>query len=396
MRNLRLTHLAAASAAAVVVAGFALGMSPAVAKEKVTVGFIGPLSGGTSSNGIGGRNSADLAVRLRNADPNAKYEYELLVQDDECKPNIGVQAATKFGANKDVIAAATHYCSAVAISTVDVYHKFGLPIIVWGAVLPDITYGNNYKEVHRVNGTMINQNETAAKFMTELGYKTWAIIHDTTDYGKGHNKYFSENLIKNGGKIVGTFGVTSDQQDFSAELTKIKSLNPDVLYFGGLTPIGVRIRAQMEKLGLKAQFEGTSGIVSDTFIEGSGPLAEGVLAFREGAPTETLPGGKFFLEQYGKQGYSDPPEAYGAFAFTAMNLILDTIEAVGPDRKKVRNALNNVTGSNAADSITGKVDFDDHGQNTIAVITKYVAQDGKWTVWEDSEYASGKRKLKGM
>ena len=396
MRNLRLTHLAAASAAAVMVAGFALGMSPAVAKEKVTVGFIGPLSGGTSSNGIGGRNSADLAVRLRNADPNAKYEYELLVQDDECKPNIGVQAATKFGANKDVIAAATHYCSAVAISTVDVYHKFGLPIIVWGAVLPDITYGNNYKEVHRVNGTMINQNETAAKFMTELGYKTWAIIHDTTDYGKGHNKYFSENLIKNGGKIVGTFGVTSDQQDFSAELTKIKSLNPDVLYFGGLTPIGVRIRAQMEKLGLKAQFEGTSGIVSDTFIEGSGPLAEGVLAFREGAPTETLPGGKFFLEQYGKQGYSDPPEAYGAFAFTAMNLILDTIEAVGPDRKKVRNALNNVTGSNAADSITGKVDFDDHGQNTIAVITKYVAQDGKWTVWEDSEYASGQRKLKGM
>jgi branched-chain amino acid transport system substrate-binding protein len=396
MRNLRLTHLAAASAAAVMVAGFALGMSPAVAKEKVTVGFIGPLSGGTSSNGIGGRNSADLAVRLRNADPNAKYEYELLVQDDECKPNIGVQAATKFGANKDVIAAATHYCSAVAISTVDVYHKFGLPIIVWGAVLPDITYGNNYKEVHRVNGTMINQNETAAKFMTQLGYKTWAIIHDTTDYGKGHNKYFSENLIKNGGKILGTFGVTSDQQDFSAELTKIKSLNPDVLYFGGLTPIGVRIRAQMEKLGLKAQFEGTSGIVSDTFIEGSGPLAEGVLAFREGAPTETLPGGKFFLEQYGKQGYSDPPEAYGAFAFTAMNLILDTIEAVGPDRKKVRNALNNVTGSNAADSITGKVDFDDHGQNTIAVITKYVAQDGKWTVWEDSEYASGKRKLKGM
>jgi branched-chain amino acid transport system substrate-binding protein len=396
MRNLRLTHLAAASAAAAMVVGFALGMSPAVAKEKVTVGFIGPLSGGTSSNGIGGRNSADLAVRLRNADPNAKYEYELLVQDDECKPNIGVQAATKFGANKDVIAAATHYCSAVAISTVDVYHKFGLPIIVWGAVLPDITYGNNYKEVHRVNGTMINQNETAAKFMTGLGYQTWAIIHDTTDYGKGHNKYFSENLIKNGGKIVGTFGVTSDQQDFSAELTKIKSLNPDVLYFGGLTPIGVRIRAQMEKLGLKAQFEGTSGIVSDTFIEGSGPLAEGVLAFREGAPTETLPGGKFFLEQYGKQGYSDPPEAYGAFAFTAMNLILDTIEAVGPDRKKVRNALNNVTGSNAADSITGKVDFDDHGQNTIAVITKYVAQDGKWTVWEDSEYASGKRKLKGM
>jgi len=391
----RLTQFAAVTVVAMVI-GFGLGSSPASAKEKIKVGFIGPLSGGTSSNGLGGRNSADLAVRLRNADPKAKYEYELLVQDDECKPNIGVQAATKFGANKDVIAAATHYCSAVAISTVDVYHKFGLPIIVWGAVLPDITYGNKYKEVHRVNGTMINQNETAAKFMRGLGYKTWAIIHDTTDYGKGHDKYFTKNLEANGGKILGRFGVTSDQQDFSAELTKIKSMNPDVLYFGGLTPIGVRIRAQLEKLGVKAQFQGTSGIVSDTFIQGSGPLAEGVVAFREGAPTEKLPGGKFFLAEYAKQGYKDPPEAYGAFAFTAMSLILDTIEAVGPDRKKVRNALNKVAGSNAADSITGKVSFDKHGQNTIAVITKYVIQDGKWTVWEDSAYAAGKRKLKGM
>ena len=183
MSKSRLTQFAVAALTVVaMVIGFGLGSSPASAKEKIKVGFIGPLSGGTSSNGLGGRNSADLAVRLRNADPKAKYSYELLVQDDECKPNIGVQAATKFGANKNVIAAATHYCSAVAISTVDVYHKFGLPIIVWGAVLPDITYGNTYKEVHRVNGTMINQNETAAKFMRGLGYKTWAIIHDTTDY----------------------------------------------------------------------------------------------------------------------------------------------------------------------------------------------------------------------
>ncbi|MFQ6022619.1 MAG: branched-chain amino acid ABC transporter substrate-binding protein [Acidiferrobacterales bacterium] len=379
--------------AAVFAAAMALGLplDSADAKEQIKVGFIGPLSGGTSSNGIGGRNSADLAVRLRNADPKAKYEYELVVLDDECKPDKGVQVATKLSADKGVIAAATHYCSAVAIATVDVYHKFGLPIIVWGAVLPDITYGNNYEEVHRVNGTMINQNETAAKFMTGLGYKTWAVIHDTTDYGKGHNKYFSQYLNKSGGKIVGTFGVTADQQDFTAELTKIKSLNPDVLYFGGLTPIGVRIRAQMDKLGLKSQFEGTSGIVSEAFIEGTGPLAEGVVAFREGAYPEKLPGGKYFLEQYGKQNYAEGPEAYGAFAFAAMTLILDTIEEHGPNRKKVRKALNQVTGR---DSIIGEISFDDHGQNSIALISKYVVQDGKWTLWEESDYAAGKRKLK--
>ena len=373
---------------------FAVAAASAEAKDKVKVGFIGPLTGGVSVNGLGGRNSADLAVRLRNTDPKAKYEYELVVLDDECKPNVAVQVATKMAADKDVIAGATHYCSSTAIATVDVYHKFGFPVIVWGAVLPDITYRNKYEEVHRVNGTMINQNDANAELISKLGYKTVAVIHDTTDYGKGHNEYFSKALARIGkAKIVGTFGVTSDQQDFTAELTQIKAINPDVIYFGGLTPIGVRIRQQMDKLGIKAAFDGTSGIVSDAYIQSLGPLAEGTLAFREGAPTEKLPGGKFFMEKYSAQKYDNPPEAYGAFAFAAMDMILGTIEKVGPDRKKVIEALADVKDR---DSIVGKITFDDHGQNTVPVITKYVVQDGKFVEWDDSEYASGKRKLPGQ
>ena len=388
-------HRTACSIAALALAAAAASAlgPPALAKDLVKVAFIGPLTGGVSANGLGGRNSADLAVRLRNADADAKYEYEMIVLDDECKPNIGVQVATKAAADNDVVAGVTHYCSAVAIGTVDTYHKFGLPVIVWGAVLPDITYGNDYPEIHRVNGTMINQNDTAADFMTGLGYKTWVVIHDTTDYGKGHNKYFSEYVAENGGEILGTFGVTAEQQDFTAELTQAKSLNPEVIYFGGLTPLGVRVRQQMDKLGIAAQLQGTSGIMSDAFIQGLGGLAEGVVAFREGAPVDKLPGGQFFGEQYAQAGYGEPPEAYGPFAFAAMNLILDTIEAVGPDRDAITEALGNVKDH---DSIVGPVTFDDHGQNMVPLITKYVAQDGKWVVWEDSEYAAGKRKLAGL
>ncbi len=357
-------------------------------KEAVKIAFIGPLTGGVSANGLGGRNSADLAVRLRNAD--SKYTYELVALDDECKPNIGVQVATKAAADNDIIAGVTHYCSAVAMGTVDVYHRFGLPVIVWGAVLPEITYGNDYKEVHRVNGTMINQNEVAAQFMIEQGYKTWVIIHDTTDYGKGHNRYFSKSLVAQGGQIIGTFGVSADQQDFNAELTKVKQLNPEVIYFGGLAPTGVRLRSQMEKLGINAVFQGTSGIVSDAFIEGLGPLSEGVLAFREGAPLEKLPGGQQFTSKYQSQDYGEPPEAYGAFAFAAADLIIDAIEEVGPDRSAVMQQLNSTRDH---ESIVGLITFDDRGQNTVAVITRYVIQDGKWVVWDDSEYAQGTRKL---
>lgn len=371
-----------------------LAATAADAKDTVKIAFIGPLTGGVAANGIGGRNSADLAVKLRNQDPKAKYTYELVVLDDECKPNVGVQVATKAAADRSIVAGVTHYCSAVAMSTVDVYAKFGLPVVVWGAVLPEITYGADHKEVHRVNGTMINQNEVAAKFMTGLGYKRYAVIHDTTDYGKGHNKYFSEYLAKSGGQIVGTFGVTADQQDFTAELTKIKNLKPDVVYFGGLTPIGIRIRSQMDKLGIKAVFQGTSGIKSAAYHDGLGKeLAEGSLSFIEGAPWEKLPGGLNFIAKYNQVKYNEPPEAYGPFAFSAATLIMDAIEKVGPDRRKLRAALN---ATKDADTIIGKVSFDNRRQNIVPLISKYVVQDNKWVLWEDSEYAMKKRKLPGM
>jgi branched-chain amino acid transport system substrate-binding protein len=380
--RLRLASLAVAALVAL----------PAMAKQTVKIAFIGPLTGGNSAIGLGGRNSADLAVRLHNADPKAKYQYELVVLDDECKPDAGVQVATRAAADRSVVAGVTHYCSTVAMATTGVYHRFGLPVVVWGAVLPDITYAHDYKEIHRVNGTMINQNETNAQFMARQGYKTWVVLHDTTDYGKGHNKYFSQFIQKEGGKILATFGVGADQQDFSAELTQAKQLNPDVLYFGGLTPIGVRIRQQMDRLGLTALFEGTSGIVNDDFIRALGPLAEGVVAFREGADATKLPGGKFFLEKYTAQSYPQGPEAYGPFAYVGAELLMDTIDKVGTDRKKIIEALGKVKDR---DSIVGKITFDDHGQNIVPVITKYVVQDGKWVMWEDSEYATGKRKLKG-
>jgi branched-chain amino acid transport system substrate-binding protein len=363
-------------------------------KKVVKLSFIGPLTGGTASNGLGGRNSFLLAVAERNADPQTKHRYETVVLDDECKPTVGVQAALKAGSDPEVIASVSHYCSVVAIATVDSFHKLGLPSMVWGAVLPDITYGHTHVEITRVNGTMINQNHIAADFAVKtLGFKTFSILHDTTDYGRGHAKYFTEGLERAGGKILSTAGTAKDQKDYAAELTRIKAEKPEVIYFGGLTPDGVRVKVQMDKLGIKAQFQGTSGIKSDTFIETAGASAEGVYCFVEGAPTEKLPGGKRFLDAYAKRNFAEPSEAYGPFAYVATNLVIDAIEAVGPDRAKVAQHLKR---TKSANTIIGPVEFDQHGQNTVPLISTYVAQDGKWVLWADSEYASGKRTLPGL
>ena len=379
-----------------VIAGLAAALfcAPAqsFAKETVKVGFIGPLTGGLSALGVGGRNSADLAVQEANEDPNSKFLYELTSFDDECKPNVGIQVATKAASDRKMVGAVTHYCSAVALGTVGIYHRFKMPAIVWGAVQPDITYGNDYKEIFRTPGTMINQNEQAAKFMYGKGYRTVAIIHDITDYGNSHAEFFTKFFEKLGGKVVGSFGVNSDQQDFTAELTKVKALKPDVLYVGALVPVGVRVRSQMAKLDLPCQFEGCSGIKSDAFITGVGAdVAEGTLSFIEGTPIDKLAGGANFLAEYTKHGYKEPAEAYGPFSYVAMQQLIQAVEHVGPDRVKIAEYLSKIKG---ADTLVGKVTYDDHGQNIEPAVSCFVAQDGKWIYWPESEYASGKRQLK--
>jgi branched-chain amino acid transport system substrate-binding protein len=362
---------------------------PAAAKDVVKIAFIGPLSGGNSAPGLGGRNSSQLAVQQRNADAKAKYTYQLEIFDDECKPNVGIQVATKAASDDAIIAGITHYCSAVGIATVDTYARFGLPVVVWGAILPEITYGNEYHEIHRVNGTMINEGKLAADFLTKQGFKKFVVVHDTTDYGKGQNRYFSEFLKPTGGKIVATFPVSPDQQDFAAELTKIKELKPDLILVGGLTPLGVRLRAQMNRVGVDAQLAGVSGIMTAGFLEGAGTAAEGTVSFHNGAPINKYADGQAFMEAYSKAGYREDLDAYGPFAYSAANLIMDAIEKVGPDRQKVRDTLDATSHYKA---LIGEINFDDHRQNIVSA-NVYVVQDGKWLYWPDSEYASGKRKL---
>ncbi len=293
--------------------------------------------------GLGGRNF-QLAIDQQNASNKNKYIYEVVAIDDECVPAKGVQAVTKAGSDPDIMAAASHYCSMVAITTTDVFHKFGLSNTVWGAVLPQLPMVMIIK-INRVNGTQVEQNEfNASVVVDELGFKTFAIIHDTTDYGRGHMEYFVEALEKRGITPISIDGVSIEQKDFTTILTKIKAQNPEVVFFGGLTPLGVLIKTQMDKLDVTSQYVGTSGLKSLDFNSALAEHAEGTICMLDGAPIESMPGGNEFAAAYEAAGFSEPYESYGPFAYCAANLIVKAIEKVGPDRALIVDAMDKSCG----------------------------------------------------
>jgi len=354
-------------------------IATAQAKDRVKVGFIGPLTGGVSVNGIGGRNSAELAVKLRNADAKATYEYELIVLDDECKPNVAVQVATKMAADKEIIAGATHYCSATAIATVDIYHKFGFPIIVWGAVLPDITYRNKYAEVHRVNGTMIDQNDVNAELISKLGFKTVAVIHDTTDYGKGHNAYFSKSFTKLGGKITAVQSYQEGDQDFNAQLTSLKGGNPEVIFVPGYyNDVGL-IAKQARDRGITVPLVGGDGWDSVQLYAIGGKALNGSYFTNHYSPYDTDPKVQKFVNDY-KSRYGNVPDALAATAYDAARIMFDAIKRSkslgGNDIREALVATKDFPG------VTGTVTFNENRDAVKPIVMIEIKDGGTYAVRE--------------
>ncbi len=364
----------------------------AAEKKVVKIAFLGPISGANAEIGLSARNCFDLAIKQANASGKYKYVFEPLVLDDEGNPAVGVSAALKAVSDPQVAAVTGHYNSPVAQATIHNFHQAGVPLILWGTVAPDITNKYNYPEVTRIVPTLETQSKISADFaVSKRGYKNWAIINDTTDFGVASKDTFVKSAKALGAEILSTDGVTIGTTDFRSVLTKIKGTkNVEAIYVGAVAMEGALIRDQMMKLGMKDLIMlGNTGIGNETFNKVAGPSAEGSLCTAWTNPHETVKGKKLYDEYKAK--YKETfNETNGPATYDATNIIIECINKVGPDDKKaLAKEIRNIKYNGAF----GDTAFDEFGQTKFGGIIIYVSQDGKWTSWDVSDYAKGTRKL---
>ena len=366
---------------------FSVGSSSA---KTIKIAFLGPLTGPNSAQGSGAKNGFDLAIREANQSGRFPFTIEMMTLDDASDPAVGVSAALKAVSDPLVVAASGHWNSPVALATMHTFHSFKVPFMVWGAISPRITEFN-YPGVTRICPTLVQENVPFAEWVIEdLGYKTFSIISDTTDYGEQNTKAFRSLAEKHNAKILSVDAVPTGTTDFRPILTKIKGLNPSAIYFGGVVMEGALARSQMEKLGIDKVFCAVSGLADEKFNEVAGKSAEGVIITKPGFDLDELERGAAFKKAYEAQGYREPMGAYGIYAYEAAKVILEAINQVGPDDKA---AIAKTIRGMKYDGILGTITFDQNGQTELALVTKLVSQDGKWVKWENSEYAAGKRHL---
>ena len=298
----------------------------------IKIGAAGQLTGPEAVFGSDMLNGVKLAVEEWNAKGGVLgKQIELVAGDDQAEPRQAVAVANKFVAD-GVVGVVGHFNSSCSIPASEVYHRAGIPQISHASTNPKLT-DQGFDNVFRVCGRDDQQGKAAADFaLHTLKVKRVAVIHDKTTYGQG----FAEEFRKNLGpavEIVAFEGITKGEKDYSPVVTKIKSANPELVFFGGIYTEGGLLVKQYKAMGGTAPFIGGDGLMSEEMLKIGGPASEGTYA-TFGPDTKEIPSAKPFNENYRKK-YGEPG-VYSVYAYDAANILLQAIQKAGTtDSKKV-------------------------------------------------------------
>jgi branched-chain amino acid transport system substrate-binding protein len=352
------------------------------------IGVIAPLSGDLSALGLGIKNSVDLAIRQAN-ESNAVpgWKLELAAEDDQATPDVGKNAATKLSSDDEVVGVVGALNSSVSQSVIPVLQPAHIVQVSPANTGPSLTMGADfatapkraYDNFFRTCTTDLIQGKVAAQYLLDSGIKQLATIHDKKIYGQGLVGAVTENFKAGGGTIVAAETINPDDKDFGSVITKVKSANPQAVYYGGEYPQAGPLSKQMKAAGLKVPLMGGDGIFDPTFIKLGG--TDNDLATSVGEPVDTAKSAQEFIKAYAAAGFSEPYAAYGAQSYDAAKAIIEALKTSlkdATDAKSAREATIKAMASVDFTGATGRVSFDEFGDTKSKVITIYKVESDKW------------------
>jgi len=327
----------------------------------IKIGCAAPLTGDQAQIGIDHCQGVQMAVEEFNASGRlAGTRVEILKMDDQRNPAQAVNAAKKLVSDPAVLGVIGHFNSSCTQPASAIYHGAGMTQITAASTNPDLSK-QGFKTFFRVAATDDVQGPKGARFAAnQLGVKQLFVIDDKTTYGKGLADAFEKEAAALGIKVLGHEGITQGDKDFNPLLTKIKPLQPDLIYFGGIYPEGSLLLRQARALGITAPFMGGDGIATHTLVELAGAAAsEGTYATMVGGDMKKVPSAAAFVTayetRYGKLGQ------WSAYGYDAANILLKAVEtADAKTRAGVLTAMRTVP---SFTGITGSVVFDEKGDN---------------------------------
>ncbi|MFI1439607.1 ABC transporter substrate-binding protein [Streptomyces fructofermentans] len=291
--------------------------------------------------------------------------------DDQGDPTTGTNLARKIDSGNYIAMIGTAE-SAVTIAMAPVLKQ---------AEIPNITSGQADALVEQkspflfLNGpTSTTYDTTLAKHLVEeKGYKRIAVITNNGSFGKGEHDAFTKAVKDLGVTPVTDQVVTTDQKEFSAALTRIRSATPDVVFIGSEEVEAGLIVKQARDLGIDAPFAGAAPQGTPVFMDTAGKAAvEGTIVSSPYLGNDISPAAEKFAAAY-KSAYGEDAEMHGAKAYDGANILLTALKT---SKVATGRELADAIRATAYDGLLGEFRYNDDGVG-ITRTTIGVIRDGK-------------------
>ena len=365
-----------------------LGVAAWGAEKTLKLGVIAELTGDMPAVGASCRNAAEMAVKEINAAGGLpvgkqKMKVDLVVEDNAGKADQSAAAAQKLITQDEVLAIVGPNASRYAIPASEIAESEKTVLITPWSTAPKTTLdtATNQPKKYVFRACFIDpfQGGVVAKFALEnLKTKKAAVLYDVaSDYNKGIAEVFKANYEKLGGKIVAFETYTTNDKDFSAQLTKIKDAKPDVVFLPNYyseVPLQVQ---QAKRLGITVPFIGSDSWGSNELLTLGGADLNGYYFSTHYAADAATPIATKFIEAY-EAKYGNTPDDVAALTYDSFGLLWKALQDAGSvDREAVRNAMAKIP---SYDGVTGNMQFQEGSGDPIksAVIIKIVDQAFNW------------------
>lgn len=355
------------------------------AKEPYKIGAIVDASGPAASLGEPERDTLKMLAEELNAKGGINgHPVELIILDNKSLESEAVLAAKRLIDQDKVLAIIGCSQSSTSLAILDTVTKAQVPTISMAASAKITTPVKDRRWIFKTAQSDITVANKIAKYLVSKGIKNVAFLSVNNTFGDSGLSNFEKAAKDFGLNIILKEKFEATDSDMTAQLAKVKASKAQATVVWAIPPAASIITKNFRDLGINMPLVHCHGIGNKKFLELAGDAANGVVApMGKLLVAEQLPDNDpqkpvllKYIADY-QQKYSVRPSTFGGHAYDAFNLVVKAIEKAGPDRAKIRDALEQITGYAGVSGIFNLSPQDHNGLGEDAMVMVEI-RNGKW------------------
>lgn len=295
--------------------------------EPIKVGVILPYSGVYAQ--LGEDITEAMELYFEENGEIAGRPVELITEDTEADPQVGVQAARRLLEQEGVDVLTGAVATPVAYGVIDITQRDNVPFVISNATGNDATR-QGAENVFRTSVSSYQVSNPMGQYLVDQGVEE--IVVSAADYAAGyeHAEGFMAGFTEAGGEVIDEVYAPLSTNDYSSFLTRINQQDPPGVWTFYAGSDAVRFVQQYREFGLEAPLYGNGYLVEEDTLPAQGEAAVGIQSSLHYSPDLDNPQNEEFKSAF-QEAYDRQPSVYAVQGWDAAWLIGEAIKATEGD-----------------------------------------------------------------